>query len=125
MEFSGETTLFSRQPLPLLLISPRKGHSELNHLLSMHFSGLLVLSKTDSVKDCVRELTQCPGVDVFLADETSGRIIAVLETETVKEQEVGLRHAQGLPSVISAELVYHYFGDACEVSFRPYLDEKS
>jgi nitrate reductase NapAB chaperone NapD len=90
----------------------------------MHYSGLLVLAKPDSAKDCVNELTRVPGVSVHATDEATGRIIAVLETETVQEQEDGLRHAQRLPHVISAELVYHYFGDEPESSLRPSTDEE-
>lgn len=80
----------------------------------MHYSGLLVLTKPDSAKDCVNELTRVPGVSVHATDDATGRIIAVLETETVEEQEEGLRKAQQLPHVITAELVYHYFGDESE-----------
>ena len=91
----------------------------------MHYSGLLVFPKSGSVKDCVRELNDCPGVDVFATDEATGRIIAVLESKTVKEQEDGLRRTQQLPHVISAELVYHYFGDAPEFSSESSADDQS
>jgi nitrate reductase NapD len=81
---------------------------------AMHYSGLLVQSKPDHAEDCARELALCPGVEVFVTDETSGRIVVVLETESLDGQEKGLRRAQNLPHVLSAELVYHYFGDADE-----------
>ena len=80
----------------------------------MHYSGLLVQTNPDHVGDCARELALCPGVEVFVTDDTSGRIVAVLETESLEEQEKGLRRAQELPNVLTAELVYHYFGDAHE-----------
>ena len=80
----------------------------------MHYSGLLVLSRPNATKDCVHALSQCHGIEVFVTDESTGRIVAVLETESVEEQEDGLRRAQGLPNVISAELVYHYFGEPSE-----------
>jgi nitrate reductase NapAB chaperone NapD len=80
----------------------------------MHYSGLLVRSKPDRAEDCARDLALCPGVEVFVTDEATGRIVAVLETETLEDQENGLRRAQGLPHVLTAELVYHYFGDAQE-----------
>jgi nitrate reductase NapD len=81
----------------------------------MHYSGLVVISKRGSADACARELADCPGIDVYVADEASGRIVAVLETETVEEQENGLRRVQTLPHVVSAELVYHYFGDESEL----------
>ncbi len=80
----------------------------------MHYSGLLILSRPDHVEECARELALCPGVEVYITDNASGRIVAVLETESLDEQEKGLRCAQGLPHVLTAELVYHYFGDAHE-----------
>lgn len=78
----------------------------------MHFSGLLIRTKPNSIEDCKRELSQCRGLEVYTTDAETGRIVAVLETNTVEEQEAGLRRAQSLPHVISAELVYHYLGDA-------------
>jgi nitrate reductase NapAB chaperone NapD len=77
----------------------------------MHYSGILVMSRTQSIYDCVRELIGCPGVDVYSTDPATGRIVVVLETETLDDQEKGLRTVQNLTHVLSAELVYHYFGD--------------
>jgi nitrate reductase NapAB chaperone NapD len=57
-------------------------------------------------------LAQSTGIDVYVTDGTNGRIVVVLETETVDGQEAGLRRVQALPLVMYAELVYHYFGDA-------------
>jgi nitrate reductase NapAB chaperone NapD len=55
-----------------------------------------------------------------MTDPATGRIVVVLETESVGEQESGLRHLQSLPRVISAELVYHYFGpDATTAAVKP------
>jgi nitrate reductase NapAB chaperone NapD len=90
---------------------------------TMHYSGLLVISKPGFTRKCTRELARCPGFSVHVADEASGRIVAVLETATIQEQEDGLRHAQRLRHVISAELVCHYFGDASECSPQPFLKE--
>ena len=77
----------------------------------MHYSGLLVLCRTESIYDCVRDLTGFRGFDVYASDPATGRIVVVLETHTLEEQEAGLRRAQSLPDVLTAELVYHYFGD--------------
>jgi len=63
------------------------------------------------VVDCVRELTKRPGLDVYTADPKHGRVVVVVETETVQEQDAMLRSIQVMPGVRMAELVYHYFGD--------------
>ena len=78
----------------------------------MHYSGLIVFCEPSSTEDCVHQLNNCPGIDVYVTDNRRGRVVAVLETETVDEQEAGLRRVQALPHVRAAELVYHYFGDA-------------
>lgn len=80
----------------------------------MHYSGLLVRSQPERAEDCARELARCPGIEVFITDVATGRIVAVLETATLEDQENGLRRAQELPHVLTAELVYHYFGDEPE-----------
>jgi nitrate reductase NapAB chaperone NapD len=56
-------------------------------------------------------LSLLPGIDVYTTDPATGRIVVVLETENVADQEAGLRNLQSLPCVATAELVYHYFGD--------------
>jgi nitrate reductase NapAB chaperone NapD len=81
----------------------------------MHYSGLLVLCDPSSTEACVGHLNRCPGVDVYVTEDGSGRIVVVLETETLEEQEAGLRQVQALPFVRAAELVYHYFGESDSV----------
>jgi len=90
----------------------------------MHVSGLLIRTLPESIEDCARELSRCPGFDVCATD-AEGRIVAVLETRTAREQEDGLRRAQSLPHVISAELVYHYFGDADDPANESSTEEES
>jgi nitrate reductase NapAB chaperone NapD len=85
----------------------------------MHYSGLIVACKPSCIEACTRSLKKCPGVDVYVSDEDSGRLVVVLETETVSEQEAGLRRVQALPHVRYAELVYHYFGDAADLAADP------
>jgi len=85
----------------------------------MHFSGLLIRTTPGSIEDCERELSRCRGLQVYTTDAETGRIVAVLETDTVEEQEVGLRRAQSLPHVISAELVYHYVGETDDNESEP------
>jgi len=77
----------------------------------MQYSGLVILCDPGQVTDCVRELSSRPGVDVYSTDAEHGRIVVVVETETVQEQDAMLRGIQLMPRVRMAELVYHYFGD--------------
>lgn len=85
----------------------------------MHYSGLLVRCDPDTIDACRDELTACPGVDIFTSDAGTGRIVIVLETRTLEEQETGLQHVQALRTVRTAELVYHYFGDTEVVCSDP------
>ena len=80
----------------------------------MHLSGLLVVCKPSSTEACVRNLEQCPDIEVYVTDHSKGRVVVVLETNTLDKQAEGLRRVQQLAHVKSAELVYHYFGDAGE-----------
>jgi nitrate reductase NapAB chaperone NapD len=77
----------------------------------VHYSGILVYAKKDLFDECLRQVDACEGVEVHFSYPDSHRLIAVLETETVEEQEEGLRNIQSLSGVAAAELVYHYFGD--------------
>lgn len=73
----------------------------------MHYSGILVQTKTDELPLCVEHLERLPGVEVHFCYPESGRLIAVLETDSAAEQEEGLRRIQLLPHVIQAALVHH------------------
>jgi nitrate reductase NapAB chaperone NapD len=77
----------------------------------MHYSGILVLCEPSHAEACAQDLENCPGIDVYVTEKTSGRIVVVLETNTLEEQQAGLRRVEGRPRVRAAELVYHYFGD--------------
>jgi nitrate reductase NapAB chaperone NapD len=81
----------------------------------MHYSGIIVSCNPTSIEACAVDLRQHPGVDVYMSDPDTGRIVVVLETETLPQQEDGLRAIQNLPHVRAADLVYHHFGDADDV----------
>jgi nitrate reductase NapAB chaperone NapD len=85
----------------------------------VHYSGVLVYANIDQFDDCLRQVDDCAGVEVHFSYPDSGRMIAVLETEDVEDQEESLRRIQSLPSVAAAELVYHYFGDEDGKPFTP------
>lgn len=78
----------------------------------MHYAGLLIIARPDRLEDCAQQVAQCPGVEVYVTEASSNRLVAVLETDSLEQQEDGLRRLQGLGAVAAAELVYHYFGQA-------------
>lgn len=73
----------------------------------MHVSGILVLTRSHDVDDCVQGLRALPGVEVRYAQPGTGRIVVVQESATLEQQEDGLRRIQALPRVVSAFLVQH------------------
>ena len=77
------------------------------------------MCEPSSTEPCVRDLEQCPDIEVYVTDHSKGRVVVILETEALDEQAEGLRRVQQLPHVKSAELVYHYFGDAKEAPADP------
>lgn len=74
----------------------------------MHYSAVLVVALPAQMQACLAALEALPGVEAHYSDEDSRRVVAVQETETLPEQEEGLRQIQSLPSVELAEWVYHY-----------------
>jgi nitrate reductase NapAB chaperone NapD len=72
-----------------------------------HVSGLLVLAFPGMLEQCAEEVGALPGVEVHYLYPDSSRLIAVQESGTAREQEVGLGRIQRLPSVLSAALVEH------------------
>jgi nitrate reductase NapAB chaperone NapD len=77
----------------------------------VHYSGILVVTRPGVLDQCVETLEGLPGVEVHFSYPDSGRIIAVQETGTVREQEEGLRRIQALPGVATAALVEHRIED--------------
>lgn len=73
----------------------------------LHLSGVLVVTRRESVDRCRRELEALPGVEVHHADAASGRLIVVLESRASEGQEERLRAIQALPTVQLAALVEH------------------
>jgi nitrate reductase NapAB chaperone NapD len=75
----------------------------------MHFSGILVTAHPRGLVDTSRRVEALPGVEVHYLDPEGGRIVAVLETETLEEQQEGLRRLERVPGVLAAALVEHRF----------------
>jgi nitrate reductase NapAB chaperone NapD len=73
----------------------------------MHYSGIIVTARPQELADTSHRVDAVPGVEVHHLDPEGGRIVAVLETETLEEQQEGLRRLQELPGVLAAALVEH------------------
>jgi nitrate reductase NapAB chaperone NapD len=73
----------------------------------MHFSGILVTAHPQELTGTSRRVDALPGVEVHYLDPEGGRIVVVLETETLEEQQEGLRHLERVPGVLAAALVEH------------------
>jgi nitrate reductase NapAB chaperone NapD len=77
-----------------------------------HYGGILVVTDPGLFDRTVAALNELNGVEVHHTDREQGRIIAVQESETLPEQEAGLRRIQHLPHVQLAELVVHRIDDS-------------
>lgn len=70
-----------------------------------HYAGILVLAPPTALEDCCRQLE--PWVEVHRTEAKTGKIIAVLETSSLDEQERLLRRVRESAHVLLAELVYY------------------
>lgn len=77
----------------------------------MNISGLLVHCVPNQNLSCVMELDALPGVEVFHQDEATGRIVVIEEAASVIDEVELFKSIKALPSVLSVEMVYHYFED--------------
>ena len=77
----------------------------------MNYSGILVMAKPQNISDISHALNALDGVDVFQQEPKTGRIVAVLEAESIQAETDLLRTIKSLPGVAAAEMVYHYFED--------------
>lgn len=73
-----------------------------------HYSGIIVVTRPERLGACEGAIRQSGLAEIHYDDPRSGRIIAVLETETLEEQTVALRRVRELPDVLLAELVYYF-----------------
>jgi nitrate reductase NapAB chaperone NapD len=73
----------------------------------MHLSSILVVTDPAAIERCASDLESLAGIEVHYLYPDSGRIIAVQETATARDQEAGLRRIQELESVWMAALIEH------------------
>lgn len=78
----------------------------------MFYSAILVMFEPPLSPACSARLDALPGVEVFRRDPPTGRLIAVLESDTLDAQRDTLQRIQLLPGVLLAELVYQYLDRA-------------
>lgn len=77
----------------------------------MNLSGILVVARPDAFDACVAALRALDDVDVRYADRDTSRIVAVQSAAGIDAEATGFARVRALPGVLSADLVYHYFGD--------------
>jgi periplasmic nitrate reductase NapD len=82
----------------------------------MNVSGILIVVRPDALDECENALRALPGIDVHYRDADTGRLVVTQEAESVGAEVDGLRRIQGLPKVIFAEMVYHYFAEDSEIA---------
>ncbi|NWG40086.1 MAG: chaperone NapD [Hydrogenophilaceae bacterium] len=81
----------------------------------MNYSGILVMARPQNIPDVSIALNSLEGVEVFQQEPETGRIVAVLEAESIKAETDMLQTIKALPGVAAAEMVYHYFEDDQEI----------
>lgn len=81
----------------------------------MNYSGILVMGKPQNIQGICAALNALDGVEVFQQAPDQGRLIAVLEADSIKAETDILRAIKQLPGIAAAEMVYHYFEDDNEV----------
>lgn len=77
----------------------------------MNLSGILVMTKPEHQRRVVTAMEALEGVEVHQVDETTGRIVAVQEAESIHDEIEGVKRIKALPDVIMAEMVYHYLAE--------------
>lgn len=73
----------------------------------MFYSGLVVTCRTGDVESVYAALTEMPRVEVHQIDRRLGRIVVVLEEESIDAETEQFRRIQTLPNVVDVSLVVH------------------
>jgi len=76
----------------------------------MNLSGILVMAHPHALPQVVAALNALPGVEVHQQDP-QGRLVVVLEADSIRDEADGLRRIKTVPDVLMAEMVFHYFED--------------
>ena len=77
----------------------------------MNLSGVLVVTRPETLSSVALALSALPGVEVHQQDPDCGRLVAVLEAPDIAAETALLKLVQAVPGVVLAEMVTHYFPD--------------
>ncbi len=77
----------------------------------MNLSGILVVARPDAFDACVAALRAQEGVEVHYADRDTSRIVIVQSAADCGAEAEAFARIRALPGALTADLVYHYFGD--------------
>lgn len=77
----------------------------------MNLSGILVVARPEAFDPCVAALRAFDGVEVRYADRDTSRIVIVHAASGIDAEVEAFARVRALPGVLSADLIYHYFGD--------------
>lgn len=72
------------------------------------YAGILVRFRADAWAEGLVALAGLEGVEIHHQDPESGRVVATVATEALKQQETVMREVRALPGVLLAEPVYAY-----------------
>lgn len=73
----------------------------------MFYSGLVVTCRNEQFDNVHEQLAHMPGVEVHQTDRKLGRLVVVLEKDSIDAETEQFRHIRELPDVIDVCLVVH------------------
>ena len=79
-----------------------------NVKLKWSVSGLCVTARPEDLTAVAGLVSGLPDVEVHGSDPGNGRLVVVQEAASIKAHQDRLREIQGLPGVLTADLVVHY-----------------
>ena len=81
----------------------------------MNISSILIVASSSKLPQIVESLNLLDALEVYHIDSESGKIVAVLEADSVDEEVARLESIKTLPGVLYAEMVCHYFDSTTSV----------
>lgn len=73
-----------------------------------HYSGVLVTVPPGELDALIPKIEAIPGAEVRHRHDSSGRLVAVLESDGLEGQEEALLRIRAIPGVLYAALVVHH-----------------
>ncbi len=75
----------------------------------MNISGIAVSTRPEWAESVAQALSAIEGVEVHAIDANRGKLVVTLEAPSVSAEVEGFKHIRGVPHVVAADLVQHYF----------------